>query len=75
MAITERDFIRIFARHGVNKKEAKWAFKIYFEKRNSIRQKTGEYGIDDESAKIDIDYLAALAAGEEWAVRLYSQNN
>jgi len=62
MAITERDFVEIFARHGLGRELAVRGYESY-SKRLSEMAHLGP-GVSDEIAKKDIDLIAAALAGE-----------
>ncbi|MEK6287257.1 MAG: hypothetical protein AABO57_16070 [Acidobacteriota bacterium] len=62
MAITERDFVEIFARHGLSRDLAVRGYESYSRTLNESAHLGS--GISDELAKKDIDLIAAaLAAG------------
>jgi hypothetical protein len=61
MAITERDFVEIFARHGLSRDLAVRGYESY-SKGLAESAHLGP-GISDELAKKDIDLIAAALAG------------
>jgi hypothetical protein len=65
MAITERDFVEIFARHGLGRDLAVRGYESY--SRGLTESAHLGPGISDELARKDIDLIAAALAAGGWS--------